>query len=117
MEVIWHLGTAAPAEVIDRVAGPNAWNHRTVRTLLFRLVEKGALAREGDGPRSVCRATTTLSHSVKAENGSFLQRIFVADAQSLLVHFAREDAKITPQDLDRVKRLLEEGGGSRKRRR
>ena len=36
-------------DVIEALAGPNVWNHRTIRTLLARLVEKGALRFEVDG--------------------------------------------------------------------
>jgi hypothetical protein len=51
MEVVWALGPSTPAEIIDRVATGREWNHRTVRTLLSRLIDKGALRREEDGLR------------------------------------------------------------------
>jgi len=107
MDVVWRLGAVTPAEVIDRVAEARGWNHRTVRTLLSRLIEKGALRRERGGRRSVYRAAISRRRCVREEGRSFLNKIFGGDAASLLVHFAR-DAKIGPDDLDRLKRLLEE---------
>jgi BlaI family penicillinase repressor len=105
MEVVWELGTVTPAEVIDRVAGPRGWNHRTVRTLLARLVEKRALRREGAGAKSVYRAAVSRRRCVRDEGRSFLNRVFGGDAASLLVHFARE-AKIDPDDIEGLRKLL-----------
>jgi BlaI family penicillinase repressor len=107
MEVVWELGSVTPAEVIDRVAGPRRWNHRTVRTLLSRLVEKRALRREGAGARSVYQAAVSRRRCVRAQGRSFLNKVFGGDAASLLIHFAQE-AKIDPDDLERLKKLLAE---------
>ncbi|WP_165226335.1 BlaI/MecI/CopY family transcriptional regulator [Aquisphaera insulae] len=105
MEVVWAIGSATPAEVIDRVAEAQGWNHRTVRTLLSRLVEKGVLRREGDGTRSVYRAAVSRRRSVRELGSSFLKKVFDGDAASLLLHFARE-AKLGPEELDRLKKRL-----------
>jgi BlaI family transcriptional regulator, penicillinase repressor len=107
MDVVWRLGTVTPAEVIDRVAETRGWNHRTVRTLLARLIEKGALRRERGERRAVYRAAVTRRRCVREAGRSFLNKIFAGDAASLLMHFAR-DAKIEPDDVDRLKRLLDE---------
>jgi BlaI family transcriptional regulator, penicillinase repressor len=107
MEVVWELGSVTPAEVIDRVAGPRRWNHRTVRTLLSRLVDKRALRREGAGARSVYQAAVSRRRCVRAQGRSFLNKVFGGDAASLLIHFAQE-AKIDPDDLERLKKLLAE---------
>jgi BlaI family penicillinase repressor len=105
MEVIWELGSATPATVIARVAGPRGWNHRTVRTLLSRLVDKGALLRDGSGARSVYRAAVGRLRCVKGEGRSFLKKVFAGDTASLLIHFAQE-AKIDPDDIERLKKFL-----------
>jgi BlaI family penicillinase repressor len=107
MEVVWELGSVTPAEVIDRVAGPRGWNHRTVRTLLSRLVEKRALRRGGTGGQSVYRAAVSRRRCLKDEGRSFLNRFFGGDAASLLLHFAQE-AKIDPDDLERLQKFLAE---------
>jgi BlaI family penicillinase repressor len=107
MEVVWVRGSVTPAEVIDRVAEARGWNHRTVRTLLARLVEKGVLRREAEGTRPAYRAAVTRQRCVRAEGRTFLNKIFGGDAASLLVHFARE-AKIGTDDLERLRRMLDE---------
>ncbi|QEH36877.1 Methicillin resistance regulatory protein MecI [Aquisphaera giovannonii] len=110
MEVLWDRGPATPAEVIRRVAEEQGWTHRTVRTLLSRLVQKGILRREGDGTRPVYRPAVGRRQSVRELGRSFLQGSFDAGAASLLLHFARE-ARIGPEELDRLKKLLAQTHG------
>src|SRR5206468_1477883 len=44
MQVVWERKAATAAEVIAALAGRTGWQHRTIRTLLARLVDKGVLA-------------------------------------------------------------------------
>jgi BlaI family penicillinase repressor len=82
------------------------WSHRTIRTMLARLTEKGALAATAEGNRYVYRPLVTRQKCVREESRSFLEKVFAGDAAELLVHFVR-DARITPQQIDELKRLLE----------
>ena len=43
MQVVWSGGHVSAADVISELAKKNGWNHRTVRTLLSRLVDKEIL--------------------------------------------------------------------------
>ena len=50
MEAIWGRGGATAAEVIGALADRRDWNHSTIRTMLARLVEKGACATNPTAP-------------------------------------------------------------------
>ena len=39
MEIVWSRGQATAADVIAALAKDRGWNHRTIRTLLGRLVD------------------------------------------------------------------------------
>jgi len=106
MQVVWRLGKATAAEVIAELRKTEDWNHRTIRTLLGRLVEKGALTTESDGHRNVYRPRVTQQKSVRSESRSFLKKVFGGDAAELLVHFAQE-SRITPEQIEELKRLLD----------
>jgi len=106
MQVVWRLGKAPAAEVIAELAATTDWSHRTIRTLLGRLVEKKALATAADGNRYLYRPLVTRQRCVRAESRSFLNKVFAGNAAELLVHFA-EDARITPEQIDELKRLLD----------
>lgn len=106
MQVIWKHGQATAAEVIAELAQSTSWRHRTIRTLLSRLVDKGVLSALGDGNRYVYRPLATRQRCVRAESRSFLKRVFAGDAAELLVHFV-QDSQITPEEIDELTRLLD----------
>ncbi len=107
MEVLWRAGSATAADVIAALAEDRDWNHRTIRTLLTRLVDKGALEARRAGHRYVYRPAVSREKCVRQESRSFLEKVFAGDTAELLVHFAR-DAKITPEQIERLRKLLDE---------
>jgi BlaI family penicillinase repressor len=108
MEVLWESSPQTAAEVTKALRPATNWADNTVRTLLTRLVEKGALAtgESAAGPRTF-RPAVAREVCVKAEGDSFLQRIFGGAAKPLLVHFA-ENSKLTPEEVKELKRLLDQ---------
>jgi BlaI family penicillinase repressor len=110
MEAVWSLGEAPAAAIIEDLAKSTAWNHRTIRTLLGRLVEKGILEKQGQGAGSVYRALVPRRARVRSEGRSFLKRMFQGDTTSLLLHFAKE-AKLEKAKLAQLRKLLDDGSG------
>jgi len=107
MDVVWRRGTATAAEVIDELAEPRGWSHRTIRTLLARLVEKGALDAAQQGHRYIYSPAVTRQRSVRSEGRSFLEKVFGGDVGSLLLHFAKE-SRMPAEKIEQLKRMLEE---------
>ena len=110
MRVAWAAprgGGVTAAEVIAAVTPATGWNHRTVRTLLSRLVEKGALTAEADGHRNLYRSAVTRRKCVREAGRSFLDRVFAGDPAELLTHFVR-DSDLPPEEIARLQRLLAE---------
>ena len=107
MQVVWRLGKATAGEVIAELATSEKWSHRTVRTLLGRLVEKGALATADDGNRYVYRPLVSKQKCIREVSHSFLAKVFSGNSAELLIHFA-QDAKITREQIDELKKLLDD---------
>jgi BlaI family penicillinase repressor len=105
MRVVWQMGPVGAAEVIAAVLPQTGWSHRTVRTLLNRLVKKGALRAEMVDGRNIYRAKVAQSQCVRQESRSFLNRVFEGDAGRMLVHFVQNE-KITPEQIKELKALL-----------
>lgn len=115
MEVVWGDSPRSASEVAKTLRGTTSWAENTVRTLLTRLVEKGALSVQDPSvtpklylpavPREAC---------VRAESESFLGRIFQGAAQPLLVHFAKS-ARLTPEQVRELKRILDQSTDNTKR--
>lgn len=108
MEELWESSPQTAAEVTKALRTATNWADNTVRTLLTRLVEKGALAtgETAAGTRTFTPAVVR-SACVKAEGDSFLQRIFGGATKPLLVHFA-QNTKLTPDEVKELKRMLDQ---------
>jgi len=51
MNVLWREFPLGSAEVVKRLETKKDWSSRTIKTLLSRLVDKGALTTEPEGRR------------------------------------------------------------------
>jgi BlaI family penicillinase repressor len=107
MKELWERGPLSAGQVVDAVAEPNRWNPRTVKTLLNRLVKKGALAFEVAGRHYVYRARVRREECVRRETRSFLSRVFDGAVGPAVVHFL-EHADLSADEARQLKQMLEE---------
>ena len=107
MRIVWQLQRATAGEVIEALAAETDWNHRTIRTLLRRLVEKGALQTQQEGNRYVYQPSVSQDRCVLEETRSFLDKVFDGDAAELLVHFVQNE-EISSQQIAELKKLLDQ---------
>src|SRR3954468_24333752 len=115
MEPIWEAGASTAADVIGRLRATHDWNHSTIRTLLARLVEKGALGYEVDGSRYIYRALVSREQCVRQESRSFLEKFFGGDVGALVAHFVA-DASLDRDEVQKLQQLLAQQKAREKRR-
>lgn len=108
MAVIWDRGPSTAQEVVAALheAGED-WHARTIKTMLNRLLKKGALAADAEGNRYVYRAAVKREACVRAESRTFLHRVFGGDAMLAMVHLAQQ-ADLPPEELARLKQMLKQ---------
>jgi BlaI family transcriptional regulator, penicillinase repressor len=109
MRVVWHRGPIGAAEVIEEILPETGWSHRTVRSLLNRLVTKGAIRAELVQGRNIYTAKVAQSKCVLQESRSFLKKVFGGDASRMLVHFV-ENEKMTPEQISQLRAILDSKG-------
>jgi BlaI family penicillinase repressor len=109
MNVVWTHHPITAGQVVDALKGRKRWNPRTVKTLLNRLVKKGALAFEVEGKRYLYRPRIAREQCVKKESRSFLGRVFRGDAAEMLLRFV-DEVELTPQEIAQLRRVLERKG-------
>jgi BlaI family penicillinase repressor len=107
MAPIWAAGACTAADVIKQLRTTQNWNHSTIRTLLARLVEKGALAYDVDGSRYIYRAAVSRERCVRQESRSFLEKAFGGDVAALVTHFVAE-ASLDQDQIEQLRQLLAE---------
>jgi predicted transcriptional regulator len=113
MAVVWRgaeagQGGAGVEEILAGAGAANAWGEATVRTLIRRLVRKGALRSERRRGLVVYVPLMRREDWVTDESRGLLDRLFGGKLAPLVAHFAREQA-LDPADLARLKRLVEIG--------
>lgn len=107
METLWESSPQTAAEVAGHLEPTTGWAENTVRTLLTRLVRKGALktGKTSSGTRTF-RPAVSREVCVRAESESFAQRIFRGAAKPLITHFA-QNSRLSREDVAELKRILD----------
>lgn len=107
MSVVWEHHPVTAQDVFERLGNSRGWSLRTVKTLLGRLVKKGALGFEVEGKRYRYHARAQRAECVAAESRSFLGRVLGGSASPLLATFVRE-GKLTAGEVAELRALLDE---------
>ena len=105
MQLIWDESPITAGEIVRRLEPETDWNHRTIRTMLNRLVNKGALDFKVDGNRYLYRPKVKRESYVSLESESFVERVFCGSPASLLAHFV-DHGELSSDELRELKRLL-----------
>lgn len=109
MKEIWKEHPRTASELIQLLEGRSSWSPTTIKTLLSRLVDKGALGFEKRGREYFYHPLVSETACVRAESASFLERVFGGALAPMLAAFI-EQKSIPQEELDQLKRLLEAKG-------
>jgi BlaI family penicillinase repressor len=107
MSWLWEHGPATANEVIAGLEPETSWNHRTIRTLLSRLVAKGAAAKRRGEREQVYSSKVSQRECVRAESRSFLARVFGGALAPALATFL-EDRRLSASEIEELRALLDE---------
>jgi predicted transcriptional regulator len=104
MEIVYRLGRASVAEVMERLSGTPAYS--TVRAQLGVLEAKGHLRHEEENLRYVY--LPTVPHRTMRQSAlKYLVKTFFDDSPAQLVEALLGKQKITPAQLERIAHLIE----------
>ena len=101
MDAVWRLGEATAEQV--RAALSTTLHDSTVRTLLRVLESKGYVGHEARGKSYVYRAVIARGKAQRRVLRSVLARFFGGSAEDLVLRLI-EDERITPEQLDELRR-------------
>lgn len=107
MAVVWASDGAGVEDILTAAGPSNNWSESTVRTLIHRLIRKGALVSERRRGRTVYAPQLTRESWLTTEGRGLLDRLFDGRLAGLVAHLTREKA-VAPEDLARLKRLVAE---------
>lgn len=106
MEVLWRRSPRSAEEVIAELAREQHWQEPTIKTLLNRLLKKGALRADKDGRRYSYLPVLKREDWVHGQSRSLLNRLFDGRVAPLVAHFS-EKGKLSKKDIGELKKLIE----------
>src|SRR5262249_32052059 len=109
MEALWRKAPLTPEEIIAATAKANDWGPGTVRTLITRLLRKGALAGARDEGGYFYRPLISRADYMLSESQILLDRLFGGQVAPLVAHFATQQ-KLTTADIKKLRKLIAELG-------
>lgn len=107
MEVLWGASPRSAEEVIASLADSTGWAEPTIKTLLNRLLNKGAISAEKDGRRYLYSPVLRREAWVQQQSEGLLARLFGGRVAPLVAHFS-ERGRLSPADIAELKRLVSE---------
>jgi predicted transcriptional regulator len=109
MQVLWRRAPLAAEEIVGETAGPNGWSEATVKTLINRLLKKGAIGATPEGRRYLYRPLVAREAYVQAQSQGLLDRLFEGRLAPLVSHFS-QGGKLSADDIAELKKLIGELG-------
>ncbi len=105
IEILWSEQPLSALEVVERLSLTHDWKDQTIRTMLGRLVKKGALRTRAVGNRYLYSTIVSREAYVKNASRSLLERLFGEAVQPLLIQLVRE-SKLSPAEIRELKNIL-----------
>lgn len=107
MEVLWTRSPLSADDVVAALSKETDWHAKTVKTLLNRLLRKGALRHERDGRRYLYTPAISREDHVSRESRTLIDRLFGGRVAPMLAHF-RQHEQLQPEDIEALRKLLDD---------
>ena len=105
LQLLWRESPLGATDIADRLPADRSWSLTTVKTLLSRLVAKGALETEQEGRRFLYRPVVAQDEVAGRQAKSLVERLFGGRVSPLVAQLA-EQQDIDPADLDELEALI-----------
>ena len=105
LSALWDEAPQTAADLTQRIGRINGWTQATVKTLLARLVQKGAVTAEADGRRYLYSPAVERADAVGEESQRFVDRLFGGRVSPLIAHLAEREA-LSDTDIAEIEALL-----------
>jgi predicted transcriptional regulator len=106
MQVLWDRAPRSAEDVVAVLAPQTDWHAKTIKTLVNRLLRKGAISATRDGRRYLYAPQLTREAWQAAESQNLLERVFDGRLAPMLAHFSRHE-KLSARDVRELRELVE----------
>ena len=115
MKPLWEQGPMAARDIFQAVPEEQGWAYKTLKTMLARLVKKGALTYDQIGNSYLYKPAFSREEITRSTMGSFVDRVFDGALQPFLAYFAesvdKDQLDVLRAELARIERQRREEPG------
>lgn len=106
LQALWRVHPADAQTVVDELNKEKDWHEKTVKTLLGRMVKKGAISFEKNGRSYIYSPVLEIEAYQVQESESLIERLFNGRIAPLVTGFAK-NKNLSKQDIDELKHLID----------
>ena len=107
MQILWENGPQTANDVVVALSGVVKWKPRTIKTLISRLVKKGAVKFTEEGNRYRYSAAVKEFDCIGSETKSFIRRVYQGSMKPALAAFL-EDADLSLKEINALQEILDQ---------
>lgn len=106
MKILWEKENLTLNQIIEELSDTEKKNKSTVKTLLYRLIDKGAVESiEKTKKENEFKANISKKEYLKEENNIFLDKLYNGNIDNMLLNFV-EDKKISKEKIEKLLDIL-----------
>ncbi|MFD2167818.1 BlaI/MecI/CopY family transcriptional regulator [Thalassotalea euphylliae] len=105
--VLWQKNPISANDIIEQLNQEREWHEKTVKTLLNRLVKKGAIGFEKEQRRYLYFPLIEQAKYQEQASESLIQRLFSGRVSPLVAGFAKHN-QLQKEDIDSLKQLIQD---------
>lgn len=106
MDVLWAEGPQGAEEIAVEIGIEARWSEATVRTLINRLIKKGAIKAQRNGRRVIYHPLLTRDDYISAESETFLNRLFEGRLAPMVAYFS-DKGKLSDEEVRLLRRIVD----------
>ena len=108
MKELWENKQLSLNELTEKLNEKETRNKNTIKTLLYRLIEKGAVKSINKNQKeNKFKANISKEKYLKKENQSFLNKLYNGNTSNMLLNFV-ENKEISKEELKKLIEMIED---------
>ncbi|WP_444995096.1 BlaI/MecI/CopY family transcriptional regulator [Aliikangiella sp. IMCC44359] len=107
MDILWQSSPQTAKAIIDQIDSALNWQDKTIKTLINRLLKKGAINYEKKGREYLYYPVLEEQVYIENMSESFLERVFKGNVGSLVAAFTKKE-KLSAEDIKDLKVLIDD---------
>jgi BlaI family transcriptional regulator, penicillinase repressor len=105
LQLLWNESPLGATEIADRVPNGRGWTITTVKTLLSRLVAKGAVSAEPQGRKYLYAPAVDRDEVAASQARGLIDRLFGGRVSPLVARLA-EQHQLDEQDITELEKIV-----------